>query len=103
MASIGIDLGQLGLASTASGLQLQLSSHAEIASPQDGFEIDPCGLTTTGRPWCRRGHNFHLCVSLTVDGEVTGVSMETLGNAVAQQLGVAEVLSHHQYNLIDAN
>lgn len=103
MASIGVDLGQLGLASTASGLQLQLNSHAEIASPEEGSDFDPCALITTERPWCRRGHGFRLSVSLSFDGEETGQSIEALGNAVAQQLGLAEVFPQDQQILSDTD
>lgn len=91
MASERIDLGQLGLASTASGLRLQLTSHAEIASPEEGLEIDLCGLTTIERPWCRKGHGFHLYISLVSDSDFAEVSMKTLGRAVSEQLGTAEV------------
>ncbi|KAF2160405.1 hypothetical protein M409DRAFT_29251 [Zasmidium cellare ATCC 36951] len=90
MALNGVDLGQLGLASTATGLHLDLTSHAEIALPEEGSEVDPCGLTTAVKPWCRRGHEFHLSLSLYFEGDFTEVSPETLSRNISQRLGWTE-------------
>lgn len=91
MASNGVDLGRLDLASTATGLGLQLTSHARFASPEEGFEFAQYGLTSMTKSWIRRGNDFRLSIKLQLDGDFPEISVETLTETVSRRLGASEV------------
>lgn len=92
---VSLDLGQMVLASTHSGLQLQLSSLAVFDSPAEGV-LDPTCLhlgetLLTGKVWVSRGDALRVVLGIRLDDSVGIQNQDSLLEVVSEMLKEARV------------
>ena len=99
MQLVDLDLGSLELEWKASGLHLQLSSHAAFA-PSAKDDIDTlrerltCELlnaSSVNRPWITRGSAFRLELSVMFEDELDRSGLEELIQTLTTRLKTAKV------------